>query len=190
MPKQSARETKLARAALALAAKKPWQNVTLDQIVSSAKLPPKEIKKKYKNAEELLPVIVKLIDTETAARVRIRDRKAPTHDRLFEVMMARFDSLQSHRKGIVSIMKAAKTNPSIIAIIFRSLMTSMQHMLRLAHMERKGTRGNLQQIGLFSIYHMALWRWKNDPTPDLARTMPIIDRTIRLGSKIMHHLDK
>jgi hypothetical protein len=94
------------------------------------------------------------------------------------------------RLAALSILQASRTNPSIAVMIFHPLLASMQHMLRLAHLENKGTRGTFNKYGCFLAYQIILSCWKSDKTSDLAKTMSMTDRILSLGGKLSQFIEK
>jgi ubiquinone biosynthesis protein COQ9 len=178
-------ENKIALAALKLAAHKPWAEVTLGQIAKAADVPVARLKKLFPSTEDILPAIVRVIDSETARNVGKLNRKTPAHDRLFETMMARFDSLQSHRSGIISIADACRNAPPLVLKLLPAQMNAVEHLLSLSLPGQGRALGLLRKTWLFAIYLLALHRWIQDDTADMAKTMSFIDRSLRKGEKIM-----
>ncbi|MDD5585717.1 MAG: hypothetical protein PHY92_02020 [Alphaproteobacteria bacterium] len=183
-------ESRVALAALKLAAKKPWAEITPEQIAKAAKAPVPILKKRFPETASVLPVIVSLIDAETKKNTGAVDRKATAHDRLFEVMMARFDALQTHRSGITSIAGACRQKPDLALKLLQAQSSSVQSMISLAHLKKDGAIGLIQSAGVMAIYHLALRRWMSDDTHDLAKTMSFLDRMLRNGEKVMKRLNE
>jgi len=181
--KRDAKE-KLCEAALRLAAKKSWNTLTLEQIASAAKISRAQLQKIISEKNKLLPLIVDFIGERTAAGVgKINPREA-AHDRLFQVMMARFDVLQDYRAGILSLFEEFRRDPSLARLILPAQIQSMQTALKIAHLELSGITSQLSAFGLLAVYYRALWCWKKDQTQDMSRTMAALAQGLRCADRL------
>ncbi len=179
---RNSRERALALAALKLAGQTAWDNLTLAQIAKAARCPLLQARKLFPDTTALLPAVVRLIDEETAVLVGTLDNSAAARDRLFEVLMARFDVLQSHRAGVLAIAAACRATPSRIPVMLKTQWDSMRAMLRLANLSECGI---FQTVGLIALYDLALRRWSDDHTSDMAKTMATLDRLLRRAERLI-----
>jgi AcrR family transcriptional regulator len=180
----SGSEKKICDAALKLATSQSWDKVTLEQIAKAAKVPLPQLQKIFADTNAILPTIIRLIDAETADSVGKPNAKAPPRDRLFEVMMARFDVLQAHRKAITGIMAAARRNPRMLRYVAPAQWQSMRHMLALAGIKPGDGKEPIVVAGLLAIYGLTLCAWRKDDSIDMARTMAMLDRCLRHAGRI------
>lgn len=184
MPKQKPDpEKKICDAALRLAATQDWNDLTLEQIAKAAKVPRVQAKKLFADKDAILPALIRRTGREVAAAVG-GPARALTHDRLFEVMMARFDILQSHRAAILGIINAVRRNPALARAIVPAEAQAMRAMLVLAGFKGTGIEEIFAAAGLLAIYALALCRWARDDSPDMAKTMALLDRSLRRGGKL------
>lgn len=191
MPKKNTKpdiETKIATAALRLAARQGWARLTLEDITRAAKISPAPAKKHFAGKNDILPAIVRFVDAETAASVGKPDLKVPPRDRLFEVMMARMDVLQEHRRAILSIMEEVRRNPSLFRRLLPAEAEAVRNMLKLAGLGSKGPREIFTVAGLLGIYGLTLCRWSGDSSSDMAKTMAVLDRSLRRVDPIVEIL--
>ena len=170
-------------AVLKLAAERGWNGVTLDLVAKAAKVSLAHIKKNFKTANDLLPVIVRYVTDEVASAIGKPDRKASPHDQLFDVMMARFDVLQKHRAGILAITKAMRRDPAMFCILIPAQRQEMRRMLDLAGIEQVGPVRLAAPAGLWVIYMVTLRIWQGDETIDMAKTMAGLDRALRFTGR-------
>jgi AcrR family transcriptional regulator len=185
MPKtQNDTHTKLVTAALKLAASHDWKQITLEQAAKAAKVPAAQAVKLFPTANDLLTAIVARIDGETAASVGKPLTQGTAHDRLFEVMMARFDVLQKHRPAIRRIIAATKHDPSLACILLPAHKEAMRKMLALSALKEEGIKEALAIAGLLAIYAASLYSWERDDTKDMAQTMAVLDRNLRRADKL------
>src|SRR5277367_3237409 len=106
--KQSDITAKICETTLRLAAKQTWEKLSLEEIARSAKIPMTRVKAVITEKNQILPILIGWIDRCAAKKIGTIDVNDAPRDRLFEVMMARFDILQAHRPGIIAMCDAAK----------------------------------------------------------------------------------
>jgi AcrR family transcriptional regulator len=181
MPKASTPHH-LALTALKLAAAKPWAAVTLADIAKSAKMPLDQIKNQVVNKNALLPLIIRALDAE-AAKHKI-DAAGTPHDRLFDALMAVFESMQPHRAGILSLAAAAQKDPALLRAIGGAEAERMRDVLDRAGLDHRGWRGAAAAAGLLTVYAFAFCRWRRDASHDLAPTMAALDRALRRAAAL------
>ena len=173
--------TKVAKALLKLVARKKWRNITLDLIAKTAKVPLKQVHQTYPTTEDILPAIVRYIDRESTKNINPANPKTTLNERLFEIIMMRFDTLQVHRKSMISLTKETRTHVQIAKILFPYLMASMQHMLCQANVPQDKASNKLCQLALLGIYQLAIIQWEKDNSRDLSATMAALDKYLRLA---------
>lgn len=164
-------------AAIKLAGKQPWKSVSLSQISKETKLPLAQIKKTYSNTSAILPDLIRNTDKEVILRANV-NLEDSAHDRLFEVLMTRFDVLQKNRKSILSIAHACKNEPAVLHLIFRAQIESMQNILMHTNLLEVGAVGMAKIFGLFVVYQYAFAQWTKDETKDMSKTMAALDKSL------------
>jgi len=176
-------EIKMSEAALRLASKAGWHALTLDGIAKAAKIAPARARNVFRDKNQILPAIVRRMDRRAAAILGKGDARAKPHDRLFELMMARFDALQENRKGILAIVQDCRRDPSLVRLIFPAQMESMRQILAQAGLPSKGAQEPLAIAALLAVYYRTIWCWYKDNTLDMARTMAALDQGLRYAGK-------
>jgi AcrR family transcriptional regulator len=177
-------EKKICDVALKLAARRGWSALTLEEIAAAAKIAPAAFRKHFADKNQILPAVVRQIDRHAAAVAGKTSAKSAPHDRLFEIMMARFDALQKERRGILAILTDASRDPALARSIVPAQWRSMQEMLDLARLCPQGLRRIAAAVGLMGVYYRTLCAWKRDETPDMAKTMAALDRALRQAETI------
>lgn len=167
-----------AMAALDLAAEKGWDNVTLEDVARRAGTDAAALRALYADKRDLVPVISQYMDAEMEADSRELAADMAVRDRLFDVMMARFEALNRHRAGIVSIMGQVVTSPRDLLSFFPSLRGSMQKIAVLAHLPEGGLCGETRSMALLAVYLATLKTWRGDDSADLAATMAALDKNL------------
>ncbi|HEU0117189.1 MAG TPA: TetR/AcrR family transcriptional regulator [Alphaproteobacteria bacterium] len=175
-------EKKICDAALKCAATHDWASVTLAMIAKAVKLSPTQVTKLFSTTGDILPALVRQTDAEVANSVG--KLHGTPHDKLFEVMMARFDYLQTHRDAILNIMGSVKRDPSLARHLLPAGASSMQAMLALAGLKQDEPKNILAVTGLLAIYAIVLCVWERDESDDMAKTMAALDRHLRRAGKL------
>ena len=172
-------QNKIANAALNLAAAKGWKSVTLDAVAKSAKLSAATVKEHASLPHHLIPLIAEMIDREAFKQ---KTTGAP-HDVLFDLLMARFDILQKHRKAILSMAEAARHDRVLSCALIRATTDGAYRLIAAAALKHAPPRPALA-AGLTAIYGWAFFVWRKDESRDMAKTMAALDRALRLSGKI------
>ncbi len=97
-------------------------------------------------------------------------------ERLFDMVMRRFDSLQAHRDGVLALMRALPREPGTSALLYMATLRSMSWLLDAAGVPLGGLAGQLRAHGLLAIWLRALRSWEKDESQDLSATMAAVDK--------------
>ncbi len=166
-------------AAMRLAAKLGWRNVTLDAVAAECGLSPAALRKQYPSRAALLAGFLRMIDGRVLEAGTVEADAGPARDRLFEVMMRRYEALQPYRKAVASIAADAPRDPLAVLCLAQPVRRSMAWMLEAAGIPHSGPLGLIKAKGL-GLVHLAVMRvWLNDRTSDLAPTMAALDRVLK-----------
>lgn len=178
----------IAAAALALAAERPWRDITLRDIAARAGSSLAAMRDA--GADSKAAVVAEIIRAFDEAMLRdtadLTIEAGARRDALFEVVMARLDAMRPYRPAIRSIMADA----SMDAAVMRASLASQAWMLQAAGIDTSGVEGGVRVAGLASVYASVLRTWIDDDDPGMARTMAALDRRLRRGERSMSTLDE
>jgi hypothetical protein len=113
-----------------------------------------------------------------------------SRERVFDVLMRRFDALAPYRAGVKSIVGAARRDPMLALALNGMSVRAMGWMLEAADAGRTGLRGALRAQGLALIWGRALAVWLEGEAPDLDKTMAALDRGLTQGEQAVHFADR
>ena len=102
----------------------------------------------------------------------------PVRDRLFDILLRRFDYLQAQRAGVVALLKYLPTDPPLALYLARASLGSMGWLLEGAGVPARGLRGQLATRGLLLVWAHGLRAWLRDETEDLSATMAAVDTAL------------
>jgi AcrR family transcriptional regulator len=175
-----AREKTLHSALFDLIASKGWVDLTLPQIARGLKIPLAELIKTYPDKNALLRDFLAHIDQSLAAGASIED--GTPKERLFEVMMLRFEAMQPYRNGVVRLLDEAFMHPlygvCLAVEMAPQARRSARLMMELAEFSLPKPLSELAIGGMKLVYLNALRAWKKDTSADLSATMASLDRGI------------
>lgn len=154
-------------AALHVAARKGWDKTSLSDISARAKI--RDIP--FKNKTDVLKALLNRLDQDMLALAG-QDLDASPRDRLFEVLMARFDVLSENKRAWISILKTAGRHPRMASALLPSLHHSMRTIAKAANCKV----ALAPMIGI--LYFSVVCVWKNDESQDMSKTMAALDQRL------------
>ncbi len=174
-------------AALALAAASGWRQLGLAGIAEKAGLTMAELRSVFPSKAAILAGFVRRTDERVLAGGKAEGSTA--RDRLFDVLMRRFDVLQPDRSAVRAIIRDSLCDPLAVLCQGPMLLCSMASMLEAAGLSSAGLNGALRTKGLALVYLVALRAWLKDDSTDLAKTMAALDRGLRQAEKMAAFLN-
>ena len=171
-------------AALTLTAAEGWRTITLESIAAAAGLSLTQLKTVFPCKAAILNGFFERIDTEVLAGGPADADETP-RDRLFEVLMRRFDALTPHREVVRSILHDCTVTPLAGLVTLPRFLQSMAWMMEAAGLSASGLRGLIHTKGLAAIYLYVLSIWLDDDSPDLAKTMAALDKGLTRADNLI-----
>ncbi len=185
-PEQLAQRRRIVDAARALAAKRPWAEITLVEIAAEAGMSMAELRAAGIGAKsQIVAAMLREIDEKVLAQVKGPTAGQPARDTLFEVIMSRFDAMMPHKAAIKSISDAGITDTTLVM----PFLNSQRWMLAAAGIDADGPGGLLRTAGLGAAYRSAFNIWISDDDPGMAKTMAALDQRLRRGERTMSAID-
>jgi AcrR family transcriptional regulator len=176
-------EGRLIDAALRLAAGRGWRRTSLAAIAAEAGLPLDQAYAACPSKYAILAAFLRRIDRAALAGPA-PESDASGRDRLFDILMRRFDALQPHRAALRAILRDSMGNPAAL-LGAPSLLCSMAWMLEAAGISTAGWRGAMRIQALAALYLWVLRDFLRDESADLARTMAALDRGLRRAQSFL-----
>ncbi|HET9019852.1 MAG TPA: TetR family transcriptional regulator [Acetobacteraceae bacterium] len=171
----------LVGAAFALAAERGWREVTVAEAARRADLPLDRARARFPMRAAILMRFGRLADQ---AALGLAPRDGPHRDRLFDLLMRRFDVLQAHRAGVLALLRALPGDPCLTAFLGLATTRSMGWMLDAAGIATTGLRGRLRTKGLVGVWLATLHAWRDDASEDLSATMAALDRALKQAERV------
>jgi ubiquinone biosynthesis protein COQ9 len=179
----------IVEAAFRLASARPWHEVTLGDIAAEAKMDLAELCRHVASKADILRAFIRATDRRLLASLADQPIEGDGHDRLFDIMLRRFELLAPHKKAIASIVRSPDGRPSEWLQLLASALDSQGWALAAAGLETPGFKGDIHRLGLARVHGATLRVWIEDDDPGLARTMAALDRSLRDGEALMRRLE-
>jgi AcrR family transcriptional regulator len=176
-------------AALKLAAERGWSAIALADIATAAELSLADLYAAYPSKTAILEALSRDVDRRVLTGVEVDATETP-RDRLFDILMKRFDALAPYRDGLAAVARDARRDPTIGLCHAGQLRRSMAAMLEAAGISSAGLTGALRTRGLAAIYLATLRDWFRDDTADKAKTMAALDGRLRRAESCAKWLDR
>ena len=175
----------LVAAAFAQAGETGWSGLSIVDIARGAALPLDRARARFPGPEAVLRRFGVLADQ---AALEDASSVGTPRDRIFDLLMRRFDVLQQHRGGMLALLKILPLNPLLALALGAATLRSMAWMLETAGLSAAGLRGLVRSEALVGVWLYALRAWKDDDSADLAGTMAAMDRALDQADRLFDML--
>ena len=175
---------KIIRAGITLAKDRKWMQIQLEDIAREAGLQINDLKLHVTSRVEILHAYSKRLDIKALNNVGEADEAIPAKDRVFDVVMERFELMNEDREALRNIIKSIDPDPyAALTNCFR-LKQSMTTLLDGAGISTKGLVGRIKVKALAVIYLLTLKTWLEDDSPDLSKTMASLDKHMKRAEQM------
>lgn len=178
---QSTPRGKILVAALDLAAQRPWRDIGLADIAHGAGMGLVDLRPHFGSKSQIVAAVMRVVDDETLRRLPVAAEGQSHRDRLFDVIMTRFDVLAAYKASIRSIADAGQVDSTLLM----PFLNSQRWMLAAAGVDADGPLGIVRVLGTGSVYRSVFETWIDDTDPGMARTMAALDQRLRRGERAM-----
>lgn len=157
-----------------LAAKRGWASFSLFDVARHLEVSVLEVERIAPEKKDLIRLLVEDVDAAMLADPLPSD--ASVRDRLFDLIMRRFDALERRRAGVIALLHSW---PKGDALLPASLFGPVRHALRKV-LDAAGLAPTaLRVMGLGAVMGAVMRVWVRDDTPDKGTTMAALDRHLQ-----------
>ncbi|MFN7710033.1 MAG: hypothetical protein ACK5O7_03630 [Holosporales bacterium] len=178
-------ERKFAEATLLLIGRDGWSGFTLTALAGRLGVTLDEVLLWAQSPEQALARCGAYIDELSTQSLPESEKGQSVQDRLFEVLMARFDALHPYRDAVKRLAQDLWCSPGLFAQLFCVGHTASGLSLEAAGLTPTGPYGLVQQQALGLVLLYATVVWLEDETEDQAKTMAALDRALKFGAPIL-----
>lgn len=178
-------KNKLIQTMLDIAADMPWNDITLYDIVAKAGIELDEIKVLFPCKSDIINAYARQVDHRLIDEMDGAFGEGESaRDKLFDIIMERFDILNEHRDAIISVINGVTLDPKQGMESLSPLCSSIITIMNIANIEVDGWRGAIKISALSALYLKSLRDWVGDTSPDMAATMAGLDKSLGYFEKI------
>ncbi len=165
-----------AEAALRLAGTVGWRHVRLEEVADEAGVTLGDLRRVAADKTDLLARFIRHIDAEVLAEESGFRPEDSVRDRLFDLLMRRFDALDPYKAGVDSAFQDTLRDPISALRIAPAGVQALGWYLEAAGESADGPIGALRLKGLAAVWLSALRAWFRDESADLSHTMKALDQ--------------
>jgi hypothetical protein len=177
----------LVKSAFALGGEKGWRHVSTSAAARHAGLDLARARGRLPGCGAILQRFGTLADAHALTGALT---EGSVKDRLFDVLLRRFDFMQAHRAGVVSLMRSLPLDPPLAGWLAGAEMRSMGWMLEAAGVSATGLGGALRKRGLAVVWAWGVRAWLGDESEDLSATMAAVDVALERAGQIAARFDR
>ena len=182
MPRKKDYTKKIIDALFNLTPNMPWQDITMEEIAKVVKLDQMELDRYFTSKISILIAYNNQIDQQLNIEFNksIKGASTDLRDEIFDIIMTKYDMLNSKKDGIRHIFKRRfpielVANPKS----YLNLANSMKLVLNLAGVITNTPIGCLRVNILSGIFLNSFISWLNDDSPDMSKTMVSLDKGLK-----------
>lgn len=189
MPARRTRRDRIIDETLKLAGEGSWQAVTLSAVAARAGCSLADLRREFPGRGAILAAFIDRIDVEMLAGAGESDAGDAARDRLFDLVMRRFDALAPYKPALRSIARDLAARPAAQLFGLRRVLRSQRWVLDAAGISVPGFGGRIRTLGLAAVYLDVLRVWLDEEDPGLPRAMARLDRLLRRGERGLRRFD-
>jgi len=172
-------------ALMRLAATRSWSEIEITDIAQEAGVTLAEFRDLFPSKGAVLGGLSRRIDRRILEETTDDLAGEPARERVFDVIMRRFDALEPYKEALRRIFRDVRFDPVTMAALHQVAVNSMRFMLAAAGIRTEGPLGTLKLQGAVLVYSNTMRTWLEDDDPALAKTMARLDRELRRAERAM-----
>lgn len=164
-----------------------WAGATLDRAARRAGLPIAVVADAAPDQWAAIDRNAERADLAAIANASA-DEAAPVRDRLFDLVMARFDALAGSRDAHRRLLSDARTRPALALVLAALTGRAAARLLSAAGLPTTGLSGMARVNALAAILVDVGRVWLDDADADLSTTMRRLDQRLGLAERLAERL--
>ncbi len=165
-----------------------WADLSLAAVAGRAEVDPSELERRYATKTSLLRAFQDMVDEQVMAAVDPEDQDESTRDRLFDLLMQRFDVLAPYKEGLARLSRELISDPIALVGWGARLKRSMAWVLSASGGPSDSCLGRVHTDGLTALWLATARVWLQDDTPDLTKTMAALDKNLARAEQAANQL--
>ena len=178
---------KVVDAALVLATRRDYGDVTLSDIAHEADISLAELRDLFPSKGAIVGGFLRRIDRQILQEQNEIHHTEPMRERLYEVLKRRLLALQPCRDSILSIKNWVSRDPLMQTALNREVINSMRFMLEAAEIESDGTLGAVKLQGLVFVWWRVIDVWLEK---GLDEALHQLNQQLSRGEQFVSHAEQ
>lgn len=184
---------KIIDALMGLAAERSWDEIALADVADRAGVTLAQFRDFFPSKGAVLGGFSRRIDKIVLDEDDDLSGESPQDrlpkDRLFDVLMRRFDAMAPYRASLSNINDWAMRDPLALPALNQLALNSLRFMLEAAGLNSEGPLGTLKLQGLALAWTRVFHVWLADDSPDSAKTMAALDKELSRGALLVERVE-
>jgi AcrR family transcriptional regulator len=166
-------------AAFAQIATEGWRRLSLATVAAASGLSILRVYRNFPSKQAILCGFFRRIDEAVLAEPPAAEEGERPRDRLFDLMMRRFDALRPYKPALEALRRELPADPPSMLVAGAALLRSIRWMHEAADIATGGLRGAIAVRFTGAAYLAAARVWHRDDSQDLGQTMAALDARLR-----------
>lgn len=184
-PAGADRRLKIVEALMTLAAHRDWHTISLADMAAEAGVSLADLRDAFPSKGAVLGGFIRMIDRMVLDGATDDLAAEPARERLFDVMMRRFDALAPYRPALRRIVADLRNDPLALVALRRETVNSQRFMLASAGIDTEGPMGAVRLQGAVCVFNRVFETWLDDEDPGFGRTLARLDEELGRGEKLL-----
>jgi AcrR family transcriptional regulator len=181
---------KIVDALMELAAERRFEDISVRDICKTAGVTLADFRDAFPSKGAVLAGFSRRIDRAVLAQDNGELADESPRERLFDVLMRRFEAMAPYREGVREAVAWLRREPAAAMAMNQVAMSSMRFMLEAAGIEAEGASGAIKLQGLALAWARLIHVWLDDEEPALSKTMAELDRVLTRGERAVAGVDR
>ncbi|WP_420725849.1 TetR family transcriptional regulator [Hwanghaeella sp. LZ110] len=177
-------DAQIVDAAMALFSERGYAAVRLQDIADRAEMDLGALRQRVANKLDILKLFLRRLDADVLGEDAGFGPEETVRDRLFDLLMRRFDALTPYRPALRAILQDVGRDPAALLCLAPHGMTALGWYLEAAGTSADGLRGAMRIKGLSVVWLHCLRIWEKDDSDDLAKTMKALDKALGQAERL------
>jgi AcrR family transcriptional regulator len=156
-----------------------WRGLSLASVAAASGLSILRVYRNFHSKQAILSAFFRRIDEAVLAEPPTAEEGERVRDRLFDLIMRRFDALRPYKPVLDVLRRELRTDPLSMLVATAALLRSVRWMHEAAEITTGGIRGSIAVKLTIAAYLATVPVWQGDDSADLGPTMAALDARLR-----------
>lgn len=155
-----------------------WHSFTVVQLAKNLDLSLAQIYSIFPDKISVLVSFFEKIDMKILSQINKEDFNEPRRERIFELLMSRFEALNPYKKALRSIGNGILSDPITALKLMPKLLHTLRWMLEASGYDVQGLKGHIKINTFAFLYIGVIAEWMDNDAVDQTKIMALLDKMI------------